>query len=141
MKISKFISAATLLVLGESARASDLKMITAKDVVERLDVTSFPSSIGPRKKAGKKLFSDYAFKSVQMNESSAVLAESDRWEFKIRVLSGAGEPPTICIEDTAKNGGSYHAQSALRLTESSQTHLLVANKEKTLNKDCPNFAK
>lgn len=68
--------------------AQDLAVVTADAadpvaVATRLDITSFPNSIGPRRKEGLRTFADYDFTSVVRDGNAAVLDAADKsWTFR-----------------------------------------------------------
>jgi hypothetical protein len=91
----------------------------AQFVIENLDVTSFPSSIGPRMSPGKTFFQDYGFVPRIVKDSEALLEEADgSWRFHIRVLDRTDSGIFVCFEDQAANGGTYHTQDVLYLVRS-----------------------
>ncbi len=110
---------------------------TVSTVVEKLDVTSFRNSIGPRRQGGKHTFRDYGFVLIQSGDRRAVVREAGGpWEFIITLLGS--EPVTICLEDKARNGGSYHTQHAYVLTPAEDGLLQASFTE---NSACPEFAR
>lgn len=114
----------------------------AQFVVETLDVTSFPSSIGPRRTSGKTTFRDYNFLATKVDENRAVLEEPDGgWRFTLTILGQGKSGILICIEDQALNGGTYDTQSALSVARADARGLLKASMEKPQSKGCPEFAK
>ncbi len=114
----------------------------AQCVTEKLDVTAFPSSIGPRRIKGKYTFKDYGFVTRKVTEKEAVLEEEDRsWRFRVGVLERTDAGILICLEDQALNGGTYHTQSVLFLDRSDEHSLLKGHATKTAFKDCPAFAR
>jgi hypothetical protein len=114
----------------------------AQFVSEKLDVTGFPSSIGPRRTKGKYTFKDYGFVVRRVTEKEAVLEEEDgSWRFRVSILERTDAGIFVCLEDQALNGGSYHAQSVLFLDRSDEQSLLKGHATKTTFKDCPAFAR
>lgn len=114
-------------------------------LIDKLDVTSFPSSIGPRREKNKIHFSDYGFKLREIRNGAATLETQGEWKFQIRILDRRAGAAWICIEDKALNGGSYHSQTALEFRESSDKKNFSADKgksgEKRYSKICPEFLK
>jgi hypothetical protein len=114
----------------------------ARFVVENLDVTSFPSSIGPRREKGKIYFKDYGLVEKTVTESAAELAEKGGgWRFSIKVLEHSKSGILICLEDQATNGGTYHTQTVLSLRRETDKGPLRAEKRDVTHKDCPVFGK
>ena len=89
---------------------------TAATVARNLDLTSFPNSTGPRRKAGARTPADYGFTVVDADGSLAVLSEKDRsWEISVTLISQDHGDAIVCFGDDARNGGAYHAQAPLTL--------------------------
>jgi len=65
------LSYAPLGVAGNKAEYPNDKM--AEFVVEKLDVTSLPSTFRPKKEKGKKTFADYGFTARKMDENEAII--------------------------------------------------------------------
>jgi hypothetical protein len=85
-------------------------------VARNLDLTTFPNSIGPRRKPGAKIPADYGFTAVDADGSLAILSQTDHsWEISVTLISHDGDDVIVCFGDDARNGGSYHAQSPLKL--------------------------
>ncbi|MFZ5746207.1 MAG: hypothetical protein ACOY45_00965 [Pseudomonadota bacterium] len=77
-------------------------------VAARIDVTSFPNSIAPRREEGHRTFADYGFTQVAHDGPAAVLTAADGgWTFRVTVLQSSGKTVQLCILDRALNGGSY----------------------------------
>jgi len=103
--------ASSALVSAAPTPASKQKI--ARQVIARLDVTSFPNSIGPRRQKGKKTFADYGFKRVTMTRNGADLiqafGDNDDWLMSIEVLRASSSEILICLQDKAENGGTYNS--------------------------------
>ena len=65
------LSYAPLVVAGDEAAYPKEKV--AAFVIEKLDLTSLPSALRPKKEKGKKTFADYGFTVHTVDESEAVL--------------------------------------------------------------------
>ncbi len=114
----------------------------AQFVTEKLDLTAFPSSIGPRRTKGRYTYKDYGFVARKLTEKEAVLEEEDgSWRFRVSILERTDAGIFICLEDQALNGGSYHTQSVLFLDRSDEQSLLKGHATKMTFKDCPAFAR
>jgi hypothetical protein len=112
----------------------------AQFVIERLDVTSFPSSLGPRRVTGKTSFEDYGIVPRRVEGLEAVVEEQNGgWIFRIKVLRRTASGIFVCLEDRAGNGGTYHTQQVLWLTRSNSTSLLRGEESTASFKDCPPF--
>jgi hypothetical protein len=140
MKVSHLLLLACvgLLACPRPAVAEPLPTTNlAKYVVEHLDVTSFPSSIGPRREAGKTTFKDYGFKPTSVTATEALLSEPD-WTFHIKVIGHTRNTVTICLHDKAQKS-SYDAQSCLLLKPAPTGDKLIGTA--TTDPRCPDFAK
>src|SRR5260370_2437455 len=65
------MSYALLGVAGNKAEYPNVKV--AEFVIEKLDVTSLPSTFRPKKEKGKKTFADYGFTAQTVDETEAVI--------------------------------------------------------------------
>lgn len=110
-------------------------------IVKNLDVTSFPSSIGPRRAPGKTHFADYNIEPKTVTESDAELAEkSGGWRFYFKVLKIDGTNVTVCFTDQAMDGGTYHTVNAMTLQLTKDGRLKGSSK-KIKHADCPEYRK
>ncbi|MET7142743.1 pesticin immunity protein [Xanthomonas sp. PPL139] len=95
-------------------------------VIQHLDLTSFPNSVGPRRLPGKTTFADYGFVDVTKTADGARLLQTDKgWMMRFEVLSADATSVRLCFHDTglARPGEtrapSYNATSALLVSKSS----------------------
>src|SRR5258708_29107039 len=70
------LSYAALGVAGNKAESPNEKV--AEFVIEKLDVTSLPSTFRPKKEKGKKTFADYGFTARRVDENEAVIEAAGR---------------------------------------------------------------
>ena len=103
-----------------SAEADDVSAL-----IDRLDLTSFPNSVGPRRVAGKSTFADYGFTAIERSHRGAVLTTEDRgWMMEFEVVSDDRQSLQLCFHDRGLQrpgdifGPTYDATSALRVTKS-----------------------
>ncbi|WP_017914141.1 hypothetical protein [Xanthomonas sp. SHU 166] len=96
-------------------------------VIQQLDLTSFPNSVGPRRLPGKTTFADYGFVDVTKTAHGARLLEADKgWMMRFEVLSADATSVRLCFHDTglarpgATQAPSYDATSALLVSTASQ---------------------
>ncbi len=110
-------------------------------VVDRLDVTSFPSSIGPRREKNKTSFKDYGFTKREIKGNEVVLEEEGGgWKFTVAVLKRSDQGILVCIADRAVNGGSYNTQGPLFLVRKDGKSLLRWDgREAPEVKECPKY--
>jgi hypothetical protein len=127
----RLILAAALSLLSVPAFAE-----TPQAIAERLDLTSFPNSIGPRRDAGLFTFADYGFTVVEANGQTVRFNEPEGgWVFNVTVLDTRNGRLRLCVADNAENGGSYDTVSALEVVEGA-TGLLHATANRVNHPDC-----
>jgi hypothetical protein len=125
-----------LLALPLLLAAVPVHAETAQNLGERLDMTSFPNSIGPRREDGARTLKDYGFTKVQIEGETVRFLEPDEsWVFAVRPLATTAPQMALCIEDQALNGGSYHIVEALEVTEGTDG-LLHATGNDISHPDC-----
>ena len=97
----------------------------AQQIIERLDLTSFSNSVGPRRIPGKTSFADYGFTTVEEGVDGATLKQADGgWEMAFEILATTPGTVDICFHDRGIQrpgdiiGPSYNATQALRVTMS-----------------------
>lgn len=128
-----------LAISGEGRLPSEHQ---AQFVVEHLDVTSFPNSIGPRREPNKRTLLDYGYSTVTYHgDENAALQSPDRdWAMGVTVLAQDETGAVICWTDKAENGGSYNVQHPLKL-RLSESGFLIATDEDVSDPRCPSFAR
>src|SRR5216684_5297755 len=88
------LSCAPLAVAGD--RAAYPKEKVAEFIVEKLDITSLPSAIRPKKEKGKKTFADYGLTPQRMDENEAIVeAVGGARRLSIK-FSTSGPPEFTC---------------------------------------------
>lgn len=127
-------------LLASPAGAEELPPLSSLSpvaIAELVDVTSFPSSIGPRRQDGLKTFEDYGFTDVRLVDETVELYEADgSWMFAITVMYSDDNRAILCILDRALNGGTYDAQKPTAFVPTSD-RLLVATAEDVVDPNCP----
>lgn len=115
------------LGLGASSPSAPPQAGITDAVIQHLDLTSFPNSVGPRRLPGKTTFADYGFVDVTKTADGARLLQTDKgWMMRFEVLSADATSVRLCFHDTglAKPGKprapSYNATSALLVSTASQ---------------------
>src|ERR1700720_3042469 len=92
------LSYAPLVVAGDEAAYPKEKV--AAFVVEKLDLTSLPSALRPKKEKGKKTFADYGFTPQMVSENEAVIkAASGDKKFAITILDQTSSGIYACVAD------------------------------------------
>jgi hypothetical protein len=72
-------------------------------VVEKLDVTTLPSGLRPKRDHGKKTFSDYGYVTSTLDDHQAVVATPDGTQINIKVLEQKSSKIYVCIAGTGEN--------------------------------------
>ena len=112
-----------LVVAGDEAAYPKEKV--AAFVVEKLDLTSLPSALRPKKERGKKTFADYGFTVQTLDESKAVLeAAGGVRRLAIKVLDQKSAGIYVCVVEPGENGGSAKTQSVIFLKRKDANALL-----------------
>lgn len=93
-------------------------------VVRKLDLTSFPNSVGPRRMPGKTTFADYGFRHVGKTAEGARLVKDDEgWEMSFSIISAGPTSLRLCFHDKGLRrpgdvkAPSYNATAALLVTK------------------------
>src|ERR1700738_4807479 len=108
------LSYAPLGVAGNKAEYPNEKV--AEFVIEKLDVTSLPSTFRPKKEKGKKTFADYGFTVQTVDETEAVIkAVGGVKRLAIKVLDQKSSGIYVCVAEPGENGRQAKTQSALVL--------------------------
>jgi hypothetical protein len=97
----------------------------AEFVVEKLDVTSLPSALRPKKEKGKKSFADYGFTAQSVDEKQAVIeAVGGTKRFAIKVLDQKSSGIYVCVTEPGENGKAAKTQSVFLLKRNNPSALL-----------------
>jgi hypothetical protein len=84
-------------------------------VVEKLDVTTLPSGLRPKRDHAKKTFSDYGFVTSSLDENQAVIAGPSGTQINIKLLEQKTSEIYVCVAGTSENGGSGKIQRVVLL--------------------------
>jgi hypothetical protein len=119
------LSYAPLVVAGDEAAYPKEKV--AAFVVEKLDLTSLPSALRPKKEKGKKTFADYGFTPQMVSENEAVIkAASGDKKFAITILDQTSSGIYACVAEPGENGGTAKTQTVIFLKRKDASALLKA---------------
>ena len=117
------LSYAPLGVAGNKAEYPNVKV--AEFVIEKLDVTSLPSTLWPKKEKGKKTFADYGFTTQTVNENEVVIeAAGGVRRLAIKVLDQKSSGIYVCVLEPGENGAQGKTQSVIRLKRKDSNALL-----------------
>ena len=127
---------APLVVAGNEAAYP--KENVAAFVVEKLDLTSLPSALRPKKEKGKKTFADYGFTVQTVDENEAVIeAAGGVRRLAIRVLDQKSSGIYVCVAEPGENGGSTKTQSVILLKRKDANALLKGRESRREFGACP----
>src|SRR5438309_9749232 len=108
------LSYAPLGVAGNKAAYPKEKV--AAFVVEKLDLTSLPSTFRPKKEKGKKTFADYRFTAQTVDENEAVVEAEDRVKrLQLKVLDERYSGSYVCVADHGETGVLANPQRVILL--------------------------
>jgi hypothetical protein len=118
------LSYAPLGVAGNKAEYPTEKV--AEFVIERLDVTSLPSTFRSKKEKGKKTFADCGFTAQLVGENEAVIeAASGVRRLAIKVLDQRSSGIYVCVAEPGEKGGPAKTQSVILLKRKDANTLLM----------------
>jgi len=117
------LSYAPLVVAGNEAAYPKEKI--ASFVVEKMDLTSLPSTFRPKKEKGKKTLADYGFTAQRMDENEAIIeAPGGVRKLAIKVLDQKSSGIYVCVAEPGENGGEAKMQSVVLLKRKNSSALL-----------------
>src|SRR5258708_8726494 len=100
------LSCAPLTVAGD--KDAYRKERVAEFIVEKLDVTSLPAALRPKKEKGKKTFADYGFTAQGMDETETIIQAAGGTR-KLSIKSFYTRSPRILVCATAPGQNSPQA--------------------------------
>ena len=138
----KLLHAIAVLALASSALARTNEMnLTEKAVefvVDKLDVTTLPSTIRPKHEKAKKTFSDYGYATRQLDEKEAIIEPTPSGpRINIRVLQRESTGIYVCVAGTQKNTNKEHIQRVLFLKLRNSNGLLKSRESFKEFSSCP----
>jgi hypothetical protein len=130
------LSYAPFGVAGNKAVYPNEKL--AEFVIEKLDVTSLPSTFRPKNEKGKKTLADYGFTVQTVDEREAVLeAARGMRRLAIKVLEQKSSGIYVCVAEPGENGGSAKTQSVIFLKRKDANALLKGHESFREFAACP----
>ncbi len=88
----------------------------AEFIVEKLDVTSMPSAIQPKREKGKKTFGDYGYVTRKLDDNEALIeAPRGGSQIAISVLEENKSGIYVCLNGHAENQNSRRIQRVFLL--------------------------
>ncbi|RDE07305.1 pesticin immunity protein [Sphingomonas aracearum] len=138
------LAAWAALVAAGASMAAPTGGEQVQQVIRRLDLTSFPNSVGPRRLPGKATFADYGFVRIRKaGRGASLFREDESWMMRFDVISAGPRFLRLCFRDKglARPGDasapSYNATSAL-LVSMSRKGLWTARQVKAGFANCKN---
>ena len=108
------LSCAPLAVAGD--RAAYPKEKIAELIVEKLDISSLPAAIRPKKEKGKKTFADYGFTAQRVGENEATIqAVGGAKKLSIKVLDQRRSGIYVCVTESGQSAGEVKTQIVVLL--------------------------
>ena len=104
------IALATASVAVANNTASYPKGEVTKLVVEKLDITTLPSGIRPRRDHSKKTFSDYGYTASSLDENQAVVVTPEGTQINIQLLEQKSSEAYVCVAAPGGNASSGKIQ-------------------------------
>lgn len=111
-------------------------------LADHFDIASIRSSLGPRRTAAQRTFTDVGLKPSKATDQALVFDSPGDWLYELTILgrrdvNGDGiEDLEVCFVDRARNGGTYHTSQGLVITRYSATGYAVALSFGLDNKAC-----
>jgi len=110
----------------------------AEFVVEKLDVTTLPSSIRPKLEKKKKTFSDYGYAARRVDEKEALVeATPGGAQINIRILQQKASAIYVCVQGPGQNASSGQIQRVFLLKLKNADGLLKGRESWKEFSGCP----
>ena len=110
----------------------------AEFVVDKLDVTTLPSDIRPRREKAKKTFRDYGYITRQVDEKVATVEPTTSGlQISLRVLQQEAAGFYVCAEGSEKNSNKAQVQRVLLLKLKDQNGFLKSRESAREFAECP----
>jgi hypothetical protein len=130
------LSYAPLTVAGDKAVYPTEKV--AEFIVEKLDITSLPAAIRPKKEKGKKTFADYGFTAQEVDESEAIIRVAGGVKkLSIKVLDQRSSGIYVCVTEPGQIAGQAKMQSVVLLKRNDSNTLLKGRESWREFASCP----
>jgi len=130
------LSCASLTVAGDKDVYPRERV--AEFIVEKLDVTSLPAALRPKKEKGKKTFADYGFTAHGMDEGETIIqAGGGTRKLSIKVLDQRASGIYVCITEPGQIPGQAKVQSVVLLKRNDSNSLLKGRESWREFASCP----
>ncbi len=129
------VCAPLAIVANEAAYPSEK---VAEFVVDKLDVTTFPSMLRPKHEKGKKTLGDYGYVTRTVDEKEAVVeAPQANRQITIKILEQSPSGLYVCAESRMPNASKGQFRRVLRLTRKDASGLLKSRESWKEFDGCP----
>jgi len=130
------LSYARLTVAGDKNVYPKEKV--AEFIVEKLDITSLPVAIRPKKEKGKKTFADYGFTAQGVDDGETIIqAVGGTRKLSIKVLDQKSSGIYVCVAEPGQNAGKAKIQSVVLLKRNDSNALLKGRESWREFASCP----
>ena len=107
-------------------------------VIQKLDVTTLPSAIRPKREKNKKTFADYGYVMRKVDEKEALLeAPQTGAEITISILEEKKSGIYVCVNGQTQTEGSSHFQRVFLLSQKNTSALLKGRESSKEFDGCP----
>jgi hypothetical protein len=131
------IALATASVAVANNAVSYPKGEVTKLVVEKLDVTTLPSGIRPKRDHNKKTFSDYGYMTSSLDENQAVVATPVGTQINIKLLEQKSSEVYVCVAGPGENPNSGKIQRVFLVKLKNSDSLLKGRESSKEFDACP----
>jgi hypothetical protein len=141
LKIEAFLAIAAIACAAVALPAKDTPYPSEKlaaFVVEKLDVTSLPTSYRPKKQKGKKTLTDYGYTVQKLDETEALVeGTGGTRKLSIKILQEGPSGIYACMAQANRDGHDPEAQSVVLLQRKGSSDLLTGRETWREFKSCP----
>jgi hypothetical protein len=110
----------------------------AEFIVEKLDITSLPDAIRPKREKAKKTFADYGFTTQGVNEGEATIqSEGGARKLSIKVLDQRSSGIYVCVAEPGPNASQAKWQTVVLLKRNDSNALLKGRESWREFASCP----
>jgi len=110
----------------------------AEFIVEKLDLTSLPAALRPKKEKGKKTFAEYGFTAQGMDEAGTIIqAAGGTRKLSIKVLDQRSSGIYVCITEPGQIAGQAKMQTVVLLRRNDPNVLLKGHESWREFAACP----
>lgn len=100
---------------GCASAADTARNASGREMLQRLDITSFDNSTGPRRRPGLKTLADYGLtRNESFDDGWSYASQVDgSWMVGVLVLDDAPDRKLLCVTDSATGSGTYRATTVV----------------------------